>query len=79
MMSAALLIIDVQEAMFAYPDMKLYDEEGVLERISSLLDKARLAGIPVIYIQHTEEEGEFVKGIPTWEISSRIAPQAGRR
>ncbi|MEK3671148.1 cysteine hydrolase family protein [Paenibacillus sp. FSL R10-2771] len=77
MMSTALLIIDVQEAMFAYPDMKLFDEEGVLERISSLLDKARLAGVPVIYIQHTEEEGEFVKGIPTWEISSRIAPQAG--
>lgn len=79
MMSTALLIIDVQEAMFAYPDMKLYDEEGVLERISSLLDKARLAGIPVIYIQHTEEEGEFVKGTPTWEISRRITPQAGEK
>ncbi|AIQ58907.1 cysteine hydrolase family protein [Paenibacillus borealis] len=79
MMSTALLIIDVQEAMFSYPDMKLYDEAGVLERISSLLDKARSAGIPVIYIQHTEEEGEFVKGTPTWEISSRITPQAGEK
>ena len=76
-MTTALLIIDVQEAMFAYPDMNLYDAEGVLERISALLSKARSAGIPVIYIQHTEEEGEFVKGTPTWEINSRIAPQAG--
>lgn len=76
-MSEALLIIDVQEAMFSFPDMKLYDEEGVMERISSLLHKARSAGIPVIYIQHTEEEGEFVKGTPTWEINSRIAPQPG--
>lgn len=78
-MTTALLIIDVQEAMFANPAMKLYDEQGVLEHISSLLDKARIAGIPVIYIQHTEEEGEFVKGSPTWEISSRVVPQAGER
>lgn len=79
MMTTALLIIDVQEAMFSYPDMKLYDEEGVVERIGSLLHKARKAGIPVLFIQHTEEEGEFVKGTPTWEINSRIAPQAGEK
>ena len=78
-MSEALLIIDVQEAMFSYPDMKLYDEKGVLARIRSLLDKARHTGIPVIFIQHTEEAGEFVKGTPTWEINSRIAPQPGEK
>lgn len=36
--STALLIIDVQEAMFSY-DLKLYDEEGVMERIVSLQQK----------------------------------------
>lgn len=74
--STALLIIDVQEAMFSYPDQKLYDEEGVMERISSLQQKARVAGIPIVYIQHTEDE-EYTKGSPTWEISHRITPRKG--
>lgn len=58
--STALLIIDVQEAMFSYPDQKLYDEEGVMERIISLQNKARVAGTPIVYIQHTEDE-EYIK------------------
>ncbi|MRN54450.1 cysteine hydrolase family protein [Paenibacillus monticola] len=72
----ALLLIDVQEAMFSYPDLKLHDEEGVMERIVSLLNKARLAGTPVVYIQHTEDE-EYTKGLATWQISSRITPLEG--
>ncbi|SDL47159.1 cysteine hydrolase family protein [Paenibacillus jilunlii] len=74
--STALVIIDVQEAMFSYPDMKLYDEEGVMNRIISLLHKARTAGTTVVYIQHTEDQ-EYTKGTSTWEISSRITPQEG--
>lgn len=74
--STALLIIDVQEAMFSYPDQKLYDEEGVMERICSLQQKARVAGIPIVYIQHTEDE-EYTKGSPTWQISHRITPREG--
>lgn len=61
--STALLIIDVQEAMFSYPDQKLYDEEGVMERIISLQNKARVAGTPIVYIQHTEDE-EYTKVRP---------------
>ncbi|WNS45087.1 cysteine hydrolase family protein [Paenibacillus sp. MMS20-IR301] len=78
-MTTALLVIDVQEAMFSYPGMSLYEGEQVLERIASLIAKARSAGTPVIYIQHTEDEGEFVKGTPAWEINSHIAPLAGER
>ena len=74
--TTALLIIDVQEAMFSYPGNKLHDEEGVMERIISLLHKARSAGTPVVYIQHTEDE-EFTKDTFTWQISQRITPQEG--
>ncbi|SET29284.1 cysteine hydrolase family protein [Paenibacillus sp. NFR01] len=77
-MTTALLIIDVQEAMFAYPGMEPYDKEGVIGRIQSLLTKARTSGTPVIYIQHTEDgDSEFAKGTPTWEINHLIAPQEG--
>ncbi|KGE16951.1 cysteine hydrolase family protein [Paenibacillus wynnii] len=73
---SALVIIDVQEAMFSYPDMKLHNESGVMESIISLLAKARRAEVPVVYIQHTSDE-EYTKGTPTWQISSRIAPREG--
>lgn len=72
--STALLIIDVQEAMFSYPDMKLHDEEGVMERIISLQHKARTAGTPIVYVQHTADE-EYTKDLSTWQISHRITPQ----
>ncbi|WP_150271671.1 cysteine hydrolase family protein [Paenibacillus tepidiphilus] len=74
-MTTALMIIDVQEAMFSY-DERMYDEEGVMGRITSLLQKARQAGAPVVYIQHTEDQ-EYTRGLPTWEISRMIAPQSG--
>lgn len=74
-MTTALLIIDVQEAMFS-ADQKLHDEAGVMERIISLLNKARSAGSPVVFIQHTDDEDEeYRKGLPTWQISSRITPK----
>lgn len=72
----ALLIIDVQEAMFSYPNEKLYDEAGTMDRIVSLLNKARNAEAPVVYIQHTSEE-EYTKGLDTWQISNRITPREG--
>ncbi|MFF2907732.1 cysteine hydrolase family protein [Paenibacillus sp. NPDC057934] len=74
----ALLIIDVQEAMFSYPGQELYEGPRVMDRIISLLDKARLSGTPVVYIQHTEDE-EFTRDSPTWQISARIQPQEGER
>ncbi|KAA9004162.1 cysteine hydrolase [Paenibacillus spiritus] len=73
---SALLLIDVQEAMFSYPDEKLFDEEGVMERILLLLRRARQANVPVVFVRHTEEE-EFAEGSPTWEISARLNPQPG--
>ncbi|NJJ38758.1 cysteine hydrolase family protein [Paenibacillus apii] len=74
----AFILIDVQEAMFSYPGMKLHDEEGVMERIVSLLDRARRNSTPVIFIQHTEDQ-EYTKGAPTWQISSRVTPLPGEK
>ena len=33
--------------------------------------------IPIIYIQHCENEGEFEIGTPTWEIHHTISPNEG--
>lgn len=71
----ALLVIDVQVAMFSDESAVLYNEDKVLDNIYNLLQKARLTNTPVVFIQHTsEEDDEFGKGKPTWSIHPRIAP-----
>lgn len=72
---AALLIIDVQVAMFSYENEVLYNGKEVLENISVLLNKARKSEVPVIYVQHTElDDSEFQRGKATWAIHPRIKP-----
>ena len=47
----ALLVIDVQTAMFA-EDEKPHEHERLLGNVRSLIDRARAAGSPVIYVRH---------------------------
>lgn len=72
----ALLVVDVQNAMFTYPDFKLHNEEKVLDNIANLVEKARDANMPIVYIQHTEDDSEYKEGSSTWEIHPRIAPRS---
>ncbi|MGE5592059.1 MAG: isochorismatase family protein [Bacillota bacterium] len=76
----ALLVIDVQVGMFD-PSDPVYEGEALLGVISGLIDKARAAGAPVVYVQHdssAEGPGERLNhGTPGWEIHPAIAPHAG--
>lgn len=75
-MTTALLIIDMQIALFSYEDEPLYRGEQVLDNIGRLIDEARRAGAPVIYVQHCSlEDDEFREGSDTWPIHPQIAPQ----
>jgi len=71
-----LLVVDVQNAMFEAEE-PIYQGGEVTQRIAGLLEKARAAGIPVIFIRHTEEEGPFVEGSASWQIHDKVAPQHG--
>ncbi len=67
----ALLIIDVQ--MFGFDDSNpVYESDQLISKIGNLITQAREAGVPVVYIQHSEPE-EMV-GTPAWEIHPAIAP-----
>lgn len=72
MKKTALLIIDVQAAMFSYED-SLYRGDEVMENIQKLLETARKENLPIVFVQHTADE-EYRKGTPTWEICSQIIP-----
>ncbi len=73
MENAALLIIDVQGVMFFSENMSLHHEDLVLANIKQILETARKVNIPVIFIQHTDDE-KLIKGSPAWEIHPAISP-----
>jgi nicotinamidase-related amidase len=73
----ALLVIDVQVSMFDDPEPP-YQADTLLRTIAGVIDKAREAGTPVIYIQHDHATYEPMKrGQPGWHIHPAIAPQTG--
>lgn len=72
-METALVVIDVQVGIVA----SAYDAAGVMERIRSLQDRARAAGVPVVHVQHAEPGSPLERGKSTWEIHPTVAPVAG--
>jgi len=75
MEKTALVIIDVQVAMFA-DEEKPYHGQEVLENIHLLLDKARETGLPVVFVQHNDNAA-FKKDTALWQVCPEISPIAG--
>lgn len=74
----ALLVIDVQVAMFAINNEVLYKGESVLNNIVRLVQKARSSHTPIIFVQHTvENDKEYQRGRMSWQIHPRIKPLEG--
>ena len=59
--NTALAVIDVQNGVVG----GAYRRDAVVANISTLVDKAREEGIPVIWVQHSDEE--LVEGTHDWE------------
>jgi len=72
-MTAALIVIDVQRALFETSPPPA-DADAVLGRINDLTDRARAAGVPVIYVQHESAGSPFMPGQPAWELDTRLTP-----
>lgn len=71
----ALVIIDVQEALFSIPGNILYKEESFLNNLKLIIEKARVLKIPVIYIQHgIKSTGLLEVGSEGWNIHHDILP-----
>ena len=77
MNDTALLIIDMQLGNFSEPD-PIYKGDELLEKVKSLIAKARSAQTPIVYIQNNGGSGEPDEyGTPGWEIHPSIAPVKG--
>lgn len=67
----ALVVIDVQNDVVAHA----HDRSRILANISNAVDAARSAAVPVIWVQHADED--LPADTPGWEIVSELDPQDG--
>ena len=65
----ALLVIDVQRGVVA----SAHERDAVVANIAALVDKARAADVPVVWVQHSS--GHLEKGSEGWEY----VPELPRR
>lgn len=67
----ALIVVDVQRGIFP-----LHREDTFLAAVRTLVDRANEAGVPVIYVYHSEG-GAFTPGKSTWLLHSSLTPPEG--
>ncbi len=71
----ALLVVDVQLGLV---ESGAHQSAEVVARIKGLIESARAAGTPVIYMQHNgHAEGAIAPGTRGWQICPEIAPAEG--
>lgn len=79
----ALLVIDVQKGIFADPKLVRRREtdralDETVHRIAGLIEKARVASVPVVYVQHDGGPGHRLEPRTSgWPIREEIAPHPG--
>ncbi len=77
-MTAALVVIDVQQGMFQIPDFHLHDGEGTVSRIAALIARARESGTPIFFVQHDGgPDHPFHPGKPGFPFHERLTPGPG--
>lgn len=67
----ALVVVDVQQGVVA----AAHDRDGVVANIGTLVERARAAGTPVVWVQHNSEE--LPSGSEAWEIVPELEPGDG--
>ncbi|MBB4867045.1 nicotinamidase-related amidase [Pseudomonas nitritireducens] len=73
-MSTALLIIDVQSDLCT-GDFACFDIDNVLQRINTISHAAREAGVPVVLVQHEDDDLQY--GSAGWQLETRLLTADG--
>ena len=77
MRDTALVLVDMQAGNFSgqYP---IYNGNELLTRVRSIINKARVAQISIIYVQNNGKSGDPDEyGTAGWEIHPSISPTKG--
>ena len=68
--NTALLVIDVQNGVVA----GAHQRDTVVANVGSLVEKARLADVPVVWVQHSDDG--LARGSDAWRIVPELTPDA---
>lgn len=66
--NTALLVVDVQNGVVTGN----HERDAVVANVGSLVEKARQAQVPVVWVQHND--GGLVEGNEAWQIVPELAP-----
>lgn len=69
--TGVLLVVDVQAGVMR----TVWDAERVIQNVGLAVDRARSHGVPVIWVQHADEE--LVDGSPDWRLVPELSPAEG--
>jgi nicotinamidase-related amidase len=69
--NTALLVVDVQNGN----TQGAYERDAVIARVGQLVDKARQAGVPVVWVQHHDDN--LPRGSDVWHIVPELSRDAG--
>jgi nicotinamidase-related amidase len=65
----ALMVIDVQNGVVA----EAHERDTVVANIGTLVDRARSEGVPIVWVQHSDEG--LLRGTDDWEYVPELARQ----
>jgi len=66
-----LLVVDVQVGVMR----ESWDSPRIIENLTRAVERARAHGVPVIWVQHADEELPY--GSPEWQLAPELAPAEG--
>jgi nicotinamidase-related amidase len=66
--NTAVLVIDVQNGVVG----EAYDRDTVVANVGTVVDKARAAEVPVVWVQHSSDN--LAQGSEQWEIVPELSP-----
>jgi nicotinamidase-related amidase len=69
--TAVLLVVDVQVGVMG----EMWDAERVIKQVARAVDRAREQGVPVVWVQHSDDELPY--GSPEWEWVPELVPAEG--
>jgi nicotinamidase-related amidase len=67
----ALLVVDVQTGVVA----RAHARDAVVANVGALVEKARREGVPVVWVQHSDE-ADLAPGSEAWRIAPELSPGA---
>ena len=68
---AVLMVVDVQVGVMS----EAWDAPRIIKNVARAVERARAEGIPVLWVQHSDDE--LVFGSPQWQWAPELTPAEG--